>query len=104
MNTKNVYEAEILKITSRKINLSDCKVKFTFQYKKKALIYINEKGHYLDLRTNERYLDDNRLKYGDEGDLYISLLYPLSKIIETKEDMPKGKILRKYNKYRKQGR
>ena len=104
MNTNNIYESEILRITSLKINLSDCKVKFTFQYEKKALIYINEKGHYLDLKTGERYLEDRRLQYGDEGDLYISLIYPLSKIIETKEDMPKRKILRKYNKYRKQGR
>ena len=104
MNTKNVYEAEILRITSRKYNISTGKFRFTFEYAKKTLIYINEKGHYLDLRTNERYLEHRRLEYGDVGDLYISLIYPLSNIIETTEDMSKRKILRKYNKYRKQGR
>ena len=104
MNTKNVYEAEILRITSRKYNISTGKVIFTFEYAKKALIYINDKGEYRDLKTNERYLEDRRLRYGDEGDLYISLIYPLSNIIETSEDMSEGKILRKYNKYRKQGR
>ena len=104
MNTKNVYEAEILRITSRKYNISTGKVIFTFEYAKKSLIYINEKGEYLDLKTDERYLEDRRLRYGDVGDLYISLIYPLSNIIETSEDMSKGKILRKYNKYRKQGR
>lgn len=104
MNTKNIYEAEILRITSRKYNISTGKVVFTFEYAKKALIYINEKGHYLDLKTDERYLEDRRLEYGDEGDLYISLIYPLSNIIETTEDMSKRKILRKYNKYKKQGR
>lgn len=104
MNTKNIYEAEILRITTRKYNISTGKVIFTFEYVKKTLIYINEKGHYLDLKTNERYLDYNRLRYGDEGDLYISLLYPLFKIIKTSEEMSKSKILRKYNKYKKQGR
>ena len=104
MNTKNIYEAEILRITSRKYNLSTGKFVFTFEYEKKALIYINEKGEYRDLKTNERYLEDRRLEYGDEGDLYISLIYPLSNIIGTTEDMPKRKILRKYNKYKKQGR
>lgn len=101
MNTKNVYEAEILRITSRKYNISEGKFRFTFEYAKKTLIYINEKGHYLDLKTNERYLEDRRLKYGDVGDLYISLIYPLSKIIETSEDMSKGKILRKYKAHKK---
>ena len=43
-NTNNVYEAEILRITSRKINLSTGKVMFTFKYEKKVLIYVNEKG------------------------------------------------------------
>lgn len=104
MNTKNIYKAEILRITSRKYNLSTGKVVFSFEYAKKALIYINEKGHYLDLKTDERYLEYRRLEYGDEGDLYISLIYPISNIIETTEDMSKSKILRKYNKYRKQGR
>lgn len=104
MNTKNVYEAEILRITSRKISLSTGKVIFTFEYAKKALIYINDKCEYRDLKTDERYLEDRRLRYGDVGDLYISLIYPLSNIIETSEDMSKDKILRKYNKYRSQGR
>lgn len=104
MNTKNIYEAEILRITSRKYNISTGKFRFTFEYAKKALIYINENGEYRDLKTNERYLEDRRLRYGDEGDLYISLIYPLSNIIETSEDMSKRKILRKYNKYKKQGR
>jgi len=99
MNTKNIYEAEILRITSRKYNISTGKVIFTFEYAKKVLIYINEKGQYLDLKTDERYLEDSRLQYGDEGDLYISLLYPLSNIIETSEDMSKGKILRKYKEH-----
>lgn len=96
MNTKNIYEAEILRITSRKYNISTGKVIFTFEYAKKALIYINDKGEYRDLKTDERYLEHSRLQYGDEGDLYISLLYPLSNIIETSEEMSKGKILRKY--------
>lgn len=104
MNTKNIYEAEILRIISRKYNLSTGKVIFTFEYAKKALIYINENGEYRDLKTDERYLEDRRLQYGDVGDLYISLIYPLFNIIETKEDMSKSKILRKYNKYKKQGR
>lgn len=104
MNTKNIYEAEILRITSRKYNLSIGKVIFTFECAKKALIYINEKGEYRDLKTDERYLEDRRLEYGDEGDLYISLIYPIFNIIETSEDMSKSKILRKYNKYKKQGR
>ena len=101
MNIKNIYEAEILRITSRKIHLSTGKILFTFEYEKKALIYINGKNEYRDLKTNERYLEDRRLKYGDEGDLYISLIYPISNIIETTEDMSKRKILRKYNKYKK---
>lgn len=104
MNTKNIYEAEILRITSRKYNISTGKVVFSFEYKKKTLIYINEKGEYRDLKIDERYLEDRRLEYGDVGDLYISLIYPISNIIETTEDMSKRKILRKYNKYKKQGR
>ena len=103
MNTKNIYEAEILRITSRKYNISTGKVIFTFEYAKKVLIYINEKGQYLDLKTDERYLEDSRLQYGDEGDLYISLLYPLSNIIETSEDMSKRKILRKYKEHNSKG-
>ena len=37
------------------------------------------------------------------GDLYISLIYPLSNIIETSEDMSKGKILRKYKAHNSKG-
>lgn len=37
MNTKNIYEAEILRITSRKYNISTGKVVFSFEYKKKHL-------------------------------------------------------------------
>lgn len=36
MNTKNIYEAEILRITSRKYNLSTGKVVFSFEYEKKS--------------------------------------------------------------------
>ena len=117
MNIDNVYECSIyVKIKEETIGdiiqrkgmpfvNAQCEGKFV----KKALVYIVQNSYsivYADLKTGDIYKTFDVCD-AEIGEMYINLAYgmkPVSEIIEhRRNNMPKRKILEKYNDVEKRG-
>lgn len=96
MNINDVYEAEIWMVHSN----NSCFKSFV----KKTIVYKGKYNDYYDLNTRHRYVLESNLC--TIGDMFIEreTMVPISEIIETKKDnMTKGKILRKYKAHNSKG-
>ena len=100
MNINNVYEAEIRII----LNCDYYNAVYNSKFIKKTIVYKGKFNDYYDLSTKQRYVVSPSLCA--RGDMFIEAesMVPIVNLIEAKKDnMTKGKILRKYKAHNSKG-
>lgn len=101
-NVNSIYLCDIYQVFDVILNKKEDTTTFMGSFVKKALVYRDDFGYFVDLNTGEKYYSKGKCI----GDFYVSLkhnLIPVSSFIDyKKENMSKKKILKKYNEYNNQ--
>ena len=106
MNVNRVYLANIYIVTNQRVvgnsrNFFDNQILSHIEYYKRALVYRDDYGHYIDLETKDSYYTSHRIGICDVGSLVVKLedgLVPFNNIVQfNKNNVFKGRILKKYN-------
>lgn len=108
MNTGNIYECKIYQKTDE-FKRSDGKLISTGVYVKDAIVQPSKySSRYTDVQTGEEYYVGLKSCFVKVGSLYISSehrIIPFNTLTEnTRQNMPKRKVLKKYQEYKKQNR